>query len=110
VDWSRLATAVDTIVVLMGMERLPAIVDEVIAHGRPPSTPVALIRWGTTEAQTVVEGTLADIVERAGRARLAPPVVTVIGEVVALRSRLDWFVARDAAAGIAAPESAAIGR
>ncbi len=101
VDWSRLATAVDTLVVLMGMERLPAIVDEVIAHGRPPSTPVALIRWGTTDAQTVVEGTLADIVERAARARLAPPVVTVIGDVVGLRQRLDWFGAHGAASGLA---------
>jgi len=106
VDWSRLATAVDTLVVLMGMERLPAIVDEVIAHGRPPSTPVALIRWGTTEAQTVVQGTLADIVDRAERARLAPPVVTVIGDVVALRQRLDWFGAQAPAGGAADPDSA----
>jgi uroporphyrinogen III methyltransferase / synthase len=108
VDWSRLATAVDTLVVLMGMERLPAIVDELIAHGRPRSTPVALIRWGTTDAQTVVEGTLADIVDRAERARLAPPVVTVIGDVVALRSRLDWFAPPDGAGGAGDSPSATV--
>jgi siroheme synthase len=65
-----------------------------------------VIRWGTTHAQTVVEGTLADIVERAEHARLAPPVVTVIGDVVALRSRLDWFGAR--AGGAAEPDTAAV--
>ena len=101
VDWSRLATAVDTLVILMGLERLPSIAAELVAHGRSPGTRVALIRWGTTDAQTVVEGTLGDIAARAERARLAPPVVAVIGDVVALRSRLDWLGGQIAAAGAA---------
>ena len=87
VDWTRLATAVDTLVVLMAVGTLPRIVGALLANGRPPETPAALIRWGTTEAQEVRVGTLADIV---GRARgLEPPVVAVIGEVVRLRERLD---------------------
>jgi uroporphyrin-III C-methyltransferase len=90
-DWARLATAVDTLVVLMGASALPRIVETLLGHGRPAATPVALIRWGTTDAQTTVVGTLADIVERATSTRLAPPVVVVIGEVVALRGRLRWF-------------------
>jgi uroporphyrin-III C-methyltransferase len=94
VDWARLATAVDTIVVLMGLRSLPRIVAELVANGRVPATPVALIRWGTTEAQATVIGTLGDIVERAGAARLAPPVLAVIGDVVRLRQRLEWFEAR----------------
>ena len=94
VDWARLATAVDTIVVLMGVKSLPRIVAELVTHGRSPATPVALIRWGTTEAQETVIGTLADIVTRAARARPKPPVLAVIGPVVRLRERLEWFETR----------------
>ena len=84
----KLATAVDTLVVLMAVGTFPRIVGALLANGRPPETPVALIRWGTTEAQEVRVGTLTDIV---GRARgLEPPVVAVIGEVVRLQQRLDW--------------------
>jgi siroheme synthase len=52
---------------------------------------VALIRWGTTEAQETVVGTLADIVARAEAVALAPPVLAVIGAVVGLREKLQWF-------------------
>src|SRR6266446_6460133 len=91
VDWARLARSADTLVVLMGVESLPRITRELIAHGRPATTPVALVRWGTTSAQETVTGTLRDIAARAARARLEPPVVIVIGDVVALRGRLQWF-------------------
>lgn len=89
VDWERLATAVDTLVVLMGARALPRIVAKLLAHGRAPETLVALIRWGTTEGQETVTGTLADILDRARG--FQPPVVAVIGDVVALRDRLRWF-------------------
>jgi len=91
VDWTRLARAVDTLVVLMGAKSLPRITRTLIAHGRPPATPVALVRWGTTDVQETITGTLADIALRAARAQLEPPVVAVIGDVVALRERLRWF-------------------
>ena len=90
VDWRALATAVDTLVVLMGVSSFPRTVGALLANGRSPETPVALIRWGTTDAQEVRVGTLADIVERARG--LEPPVVAVIGEVVRLRERLHWAV------------------
>jgi uroporphyrinogen III methyltransferase/synthase len=90
VDWRKLATAVDTLVVLMAAATFPRIVGALLAHGRAPETPVALIRWGTTEAQEVRVGTLADIVERARG--FEAPLVAVIGEVVALRKRLAWRV------------------
>lgn len=89
VDWAGLANAVDTLVVLMGLKNLPRIVSELIAHGRPPETPAALIRWGTTEEQETITGTLSDIVAKS--ALLKPPVVTIIGEVVLLRDQLRWF-------------------
>ena len=91
VEWERLATAVDTLVVLMGATMLPAIVDKLLAHGRSPETPVALIRWGTTEAQTTLVARLDLIVDQARAAGLRPPVVAVIGDVVGLRERLRWF-------------------
>jgi uroporphyrin-III C-methyltransferase len=83
-DWERLATAVDTLVVLMGVAALPAIASRLVAAGRPAATPAAVIRWGTTRAQQVAVGTLGDIAERA--AHLAPPAVVVIGEVARLAS------------------------
>jgi uroporphyrinogen III methyltransferase/synthase len=88
VDWARLATAVDTIVVLMGAASLPQIASRLVAHGRRPDTPVALIRAGTTAGQQTVTGTLADIAAKAEAVRLEPPVVAVIGDVVSLRERL----------------------
>jgi uroporphyrinogen III methyltransferase/synthase len=89
VDWARLATAVDTLVILMGLSSLRLIVSRLLAHGRSPDTPVALIRWGTTRAQEVVSGTLANIVERS--ALLEPPAVIVVGDVVSLADKLAWF-------------------
>lgn len=93
-DWARLAQIPGTLVVLMGLKRLRQITERLLAHGRSPETPVALIRWGTTGRQQVLDGTLADIADQAARSQLAPPVVIVIGEVVKLRARLNWFEKR----------------
>ena len=89
--WGELATAVDTLVVLMGVKSLSQIVRQLLNAGRSPETPVALIRQGTTAEQYTIIGTLADIVVKAEAVKLAPPVVTVIGEVVKLREQLHWF-------------------
>ncbi|HET7340867.1 MAG TPA: uroporphyrinogen-III C-methyltransferase, partial [Methylomirabilota bacterium] len=88
VDWTRLARAVDTLVILMGARSLPRIAAGLLAGGRPPDTPVAVIRWGTTPAQEVVSGRLDEIASHPDAARLAPPIVIVVGDVVALRERL----------------------
>ena len=90
VNWAKLATAIDTLVILMGLHNLPTIVTKLLAHGRSPHTPVAVIRQGTTERQEVVTGTLADIVERSRN--LKAPALIVVGEVVRFRSSLAWFV------------------
>jgi uroporphyrin-III C-methyltransferase len=87
VDWRGLAGTVDTLVILMAVERLAAIVEELRAGGRAATTPVALVRWGTTPWQRSVVGTLEDIVERARTARLGPPAIVVVGEVVRLAGR-----------------------
>jgi len=90
VEWAKLATAVDTLVILMGLHNLPAIVAQLMAHGRSPNTPVAVICQGTTQQQATVTGTLADIVERS--LAIKAPALIVVGEVVRLKSRLDWFL------------------
>jgi uroporphyrinogen III methyltransferase/synthase len=93
-DWARLARIPGTLVVLMGVKRLRGIAGSLLAHGRSPDTPVALIRWGTTGRQQVLQGTLATIADAAERARFAPPAIAVIGEVVKLRPKLTWFEKR----------------
>ena len=65
----KIATGLDTIVFLMGVENLPNIVAELIENGRDPSTPVALVRWGTRAEQETLVGTLADIVEKVQSSR-----------------------------------------
>jgi uroporphyrin-III C-methyltransferase len=110
VDWSRLATAVDTLVILMGVRSLPRIATALLEAGRAPATPVALVRWGTTDAQESVVGRLDQIATLAAAARLAPPVVIVVGDVVNLRERLAWFGVRADAveAGVEALPGAAV--
>ncbi len=91
IRWEHLAAGGDTLVFLMGAERLPQIVERLIAHGRPPSTPAAVVSWGTYPRQRCASGTLADIVERCAEAGCGPPAVTLVGEVAALRDQLRWF-------------------
>jgi uroporphyrinogen III methyltransferase/synthase len=93
VDWAYLA-AVDTLVILMGVKGLPAIVDHLLAHGRSPRTPVAVISQGTYPSQATLVATLADVVDRNREASLAAPATIIIGEVVLLRDRLRWFDVR----------------
>jgi uroporphyrinogen III methyltransferase/synthase len=94
IDWAHLATATDTLVFLMGVKNLPEIAANLTANGRSVSTPVAVIRCGTTPDQRTVTGTLADIANRVTEAGLAPPAITVVGEVVRLRETLSWFESR----------------
>ncbi len=91
IDWPRLATGVDTLLFLMGLERLPQIVARLIEHGRAASTPVAVIEWGTLPRQRVVSGTLETIAAAVRDAGIGAPAVTVVGEVVRLRDGLRWF-------------------
>ena len=91
IKWDKIATGIDTIVFLMGVENLPNIVAELVRNGRDPSTPVAVVRWGTCTEQQTVTGTLADIVEKVKSAGLCSPAVTIVGEVVSLREKLRWF-------------------
>jgi len=90
VRWNRLAGAVDTIVVLMGIGQLDQISRDLVKAGMKKSTKVAIIASGTTDKQRVVRGTLGNIACVVKKARIKPPAVVVIGKVAGLDS-LEWF-------------------
>lgn len=90
-DWKNIAHAADTLVFLMGLANLAEIASKLIEHGRSPETPAAAIQSATTPSQRVVVGTLADIARKVREAGLESPALTVVGEVVSLRSKLAWF-------------------
>lgn len=91
IAWDKISTGVGTLVFLMGMANLPEIVENLKRNGRNPKTPVALIRWGTRPDQKTVVGTLDNIIDKAREYALAPPVIIVVGEVISVRERLNWF-------------------
>jgi uroporphyrinogen III methyltransferase/synthase len=89
--WKKLATATDTICVLMGMRRIEEITAAILDGGRAASTPAAVIQWGARAEQRVVTADLGTIAARVKQAGVSNPAVIVIGEVVSLRERLRWF-------------------
>ncbi|AZR73292.1 uroporphyrinogen-III C-methyltransferase [Anoxybacter fermentans] len=91
VDWEHLAKEKGTLVFLMGVGNLPKIVKQLLKYGHSPETPVALIQWGTRPEQRTVTGKLTNIVEKVREARITPPAIIVVGEVVRLRENLNWF-------------------
>ncbi len=90
-QWDVFAKSNATLVFLMGVKNLENIVKNLIKHGKPSDTPIALVRWGTTARQETVTGTLETIVERVKQAKLKSPAIIVIGHVVSLREELAWF-------------------
>jgi len=90
-DLRRVATAVDTLVVLMVAERLGEVCAGLIAAGRPPDEPAAVVASATTGGQRTLTGTLAELAE----AEIDPPATLVAGRVVALAGTLAWFVPGD---------------
>jgi len=81
----------DTVVVLMGVIHLREIANDLMNSGRSAETPAAVIRWGTYNGQQTVTGTLRTIADEAHRVGMRPPGVIIVGEVVRLRERLNWF-------------------
>jgi len=94
IDWSSLANGIGTLVFFMGVKNLPHIARNLIDHGKPANTPVALIQWGTTSSQKTVTGALESIVEKARSAGIKAPAIIVVGDVVHLRKKLKWFETR----------------
>jgi uroporphyrin-III C-methyltransferase len=84
-------SSADTIVILMGAAHLREVAAYLIECGRDMNTPVAVIRWGTYEAQQTVVSTLESIANDVAAAGLRSPAVIIVGDVVRLRERLRWF-------------------
>ncbi|HEX6594929.1 MAG TPA: uroporphyrinogen-III C-methyltransferase [Bacillota bacterium] len=91
IDWESLAKGVDTLAIYMGVGNLSYICNQLVKYGKPADTPVALVHWGTTEAQHTVTGSLASIVEIAKKAKIKNPSMIIVGEVVHLREKINWF-------------------
>jgi uroporphyrinogen III methyltransferase / synthase len=90
IDWAKVG-ACETIVVFMGLSHIADIAGRIIAAGRSPDTPALAVRWATRPDQQTIIGTLATLPDLIAQQAMRPPATIVIGEVVALRSQLDWF-------------------
>jgi uroporphyrinogen III methyltransferase/synthase len=90
-DWNQIARTPGTKIVLMGVERIGGIADSLVKGGMAASTPVAMVRWGTTGQQQSITGTLATIAGIVAEKQFKAPAVTIIGGVVKLRGTLNWF-------------------
>src|SRR5207249_4784730 len=91
VKWEALAQLDGTIVFMMGFANLPAIVEQLTAHGMSRERAVAVISRATTREQRTVTGTLADIEARVAAANLATPALIVVGDVVRMQAAINWF-------------------
>lgn len=90
-DWAAMARPNQTVVIYMGLVGLAEICRRLIAQGVSPDMPVAVVQQGTTPRQRVVTATLKDLAEKVAEAGIKPPSLTIIGEVVQLREKLNWF-------------------
>jgi len=90
IDWSKVGHA-ETLVIFMGLTTFPQIARELIERGRAPDTPAMAVRWATRPFQETLVGTLADLAHRIADAGMKPPATIVVGEVVRLRGKLDWY-------------------
>ena len=89
--YEQIAKIPGTKIVLMGIENLADWTKSLIAHGMPPATPIAVVQSGTLGKQKSVAGTLATIAQLVAEGKIVPPALTIVGDVVTLREKLNWF-------------------
>ena len=92
-NWPALAHQNQTIVFYMGLTGLPVICSKLIEHGLSASTPIALVQEATRESQKVITGTLDTITAHPQLDEMKPPTLIIVGSVVTLHNKLDWFTA-----------------
>ncbi|WP_297528364.1 siroheme synthase CysG [Thiohalobacter sp.] len=90
-NWPALVAPNQTVVFYMGLTGMPVISERLIAHGMSPDTPAALVEQGTTPNQRVLTGTVASLPKLVEEAQVRAPTLTIVGEVVRLRKKLDWY-------------------
>lgn len=96
-NWKQLASPNQTIVIYMGLVGLENICTALIDHGLPADYPIAVIQQGTTPQQRVITGTLSDMPQRVETADIKPPTLIIVGTVVSLHEKLDWFAGQESA-------------
>jgi uroporphyrin-III C-methyltransferase/precorrin-2 dehydrogenase/sirohydrochlorin ferrochelatase len=104
-DWKALARPAQTVVVYMGMAALGEICRQLVRHGLPAATPAAVVQQATTAEQRVVSGSLETLPHLARAAGMKAPALIVIGEVVKLRRKLEWFAPREVAIPRSQPQA-----
>lgn len=90
IDWEK-AGAAETLVIFMGLTSLRAVFAELLRHGRAPGTPAMACRWATRPDQKTITGTLETLPALVEQSGMKPPATIIVGEVVALRDRFNWF-------------------
>ena len=90
-DWAAMARPQQTVVIYMGLVGLEQICQQLMAHGVAPDMPAAVIQQGTTQHQRVVSANLSDLASQVAAAKMKAPCLTIIGQVVQLREKLNWF-------------------
>ena len=89
-NWKALAHPHQTVVFYMGLHGAPTLCKEMIAHGLPATTPVALVEQGTTPQQRVLIATLDTLLDVIRNEEIKPPTLIIVGEVVSLHDKLKW--------------------
>src|SRR5262245_28199851 len=90
IDWAKVGHA-ETLVVFMGLTHFAQIAQELITRGRAPGTPAMAVRWATRPDQETLVGTLESLPAQIAESAMKPPATVIVGEVVRLREKLDWF-------------------
>ncbi len=90
IDWSKVGAS-ETLVIFMGLHFVAEITRELLASGRSPDTPAMAVRWGTRPDQHTVVGTLSTLPQLIEQNHLTPPATIIIGDVVSLRGKLNWY-------------------
>jgi len=91
IHWDHLAGSHGTLVFLMGMANLPLIAQKLMENGKKPTTPVAIIQWGTRPEQRTLVGQLDTIAVEVQKQGFSNPSIIIVGDVVTMREKLQWF-------------------
>ena len=94
-NWEGIIKPNQTLVIYMGLKGIEALCDELIWRGVSPEMPVALVQQGTTRHQRVFVGTLATMADIVKKEKIKAPTLIIVGEVVKLRDKLNWFTSED---------------
>jgi uroporphyrinogen III methyltransferase/synthase len=94
IDWEHLGPVEGTLVFLMGMENLELIAQKLIENGKNPETAVGIIQWGTRSEQRTLVGKLHNIAQLVKEQGFTNPSIIIVGQVVSLREKLQWFEKR----------------